>query len=120
MNNKKTLKEIEQKLKVKKENLEKQLASFANKDEKLKGDWDTRFPEIAGGQLEEAASEVEEYSTNLPIEHSLESRLKEVNSALERIKGKKYGICEKCGKKIPEERLKISPESKLCIKCEKK
>lgn len=118
--NKKILEEIKQKLEEKKETLEKQLASFADKDEKLKGDWDTRFPEIPGGQLEEAASEVEEYSTNLPIEFSLESRLKEINLALEKIKNGKYGVCEECKEKIPEERLRVSPEAKFCIKCEKK
>lgn len=117
---KKILGEIKQKLEEKKETLEKQLASFAKKDENVKGDWDTRFPEIPGGQLEEAASEVEEYSTNLPIEYSLESRLKEVNIALEKIRNGKYGNCDKCGKEIPEDRLKISPEARFCMKCEKK
>jgi len=39
---------------------------------------------------------------------------------LEKIKKGKYGICEKCGKKIPEERLKAFPEARFCMKCEKK
>jgi DnaK suppressor protein len=117
---KKFLEELRQKLEEKKESLEKQLASFAKKDKNVKGDWDTKFPEYNDGQLEEAASEVEEYSTNLPIEFSLETRLRDINSALEKIKKGKYGICERCGKKISEERLKAFPEARFCLKCEKK
>ena len=28
----------------------------------------------------------------------------------------KYGICESCGKEIEEERLKVAPEARFCIK----
>jgi RNA polymerase-binding transcription factor DksA len=124
MMDKKLLKELQLKLKQEKASIEKELESFAKKDPKLKSDWDSRFPKYNGGTggeiLEEAADEVEEYSTRLPIEYSLELRLKDINSALEKIEGKKYGICEKCGKKISTERLKVCPEAKFCIKCEKK
>jgi len=114
---------------------EQQLKSFAKKDDKVKGDWDTRFPKFDGGEsgsaaLEKAADEVEAYSTLLPLEHNLETSLKDINLALEKIrntaKGEprqgqgKYGICEKCGKEIPEERLKVHPEARFCIKCENK
>jgi DnaK suppressor protein len=60
---------------------------------------------------------VEEYSTLLPVEYSMELRLKNIDAALEKIKTKKYGICENCGKQIPIERLKVSPESKFCLDC---
>jgi len=104
---------------------EQQLKSFAKKDEKVKGDWDTRFPKFDGGEsgsaaLEKAADEVEAYSTLLPLEHNLETSLKDINLALEKIRNGKYGICEKCGKEIPEERLKVHPEARFCIKCENK
>jgi len=39
--------------------------------------------------------------------------------ALEKIKKAKYGKCEKCKKKITEERLKIYPEARTCNKCGK-
>jgi len=117
---KKSFEELRQKLEEKKETLEKQLGSFAKKDKNVKGDWDTKFPEFADGELEEAASEVEEYSINLPIEFSLETRLRDINLAVEKIKKGKYGTCEKCSKKIPKERLKAFPEARFCMKCEKK
>lgn len=117
------LKEIEEKLKKEKIVIEKELQKFAKKDEKVKGDWNTRFPyfdgEAGGNALEKAADEVEEYVTRLPIEHSLETKLKNINLALEKIKKRKYGICEKCGQEIPLERLEACPEARLCLKCPK-
>lgn len=120
---KKLIEESKEKLEKTKKIIEKQLAGFAEKDNKLKGDWDSRFPLFNGqgassGALEEAADEVEEYGNLLPVEHNLELRLKNINSALEKIKKGQYGICEKCGKKIPEERLKAFPEAKTCLSCQ--
>ena len=118
---KKLINELEKKLEKEKKSIEEELQRFAKKDEKLKGDWDTKFPKFNGSSrghtLEEAADEVEEYITKLPIEHSLETRLKDINSALERIEKGKYGKCEKCGKAIPKERLKVYPEAMFCLKC---
>ena len=133
--NKKLIQELKESLGKKKMEIEGELEKFAKRDEKLKGDWDTRFPRFNGGEagsaaLEKAADEVEEYSTLLSIEYNLELRLKDINSALEKIEkaakgeprqgGETYGKCEKCGKEIPIERLKIYPEARLCIECEKK
>ena len=121
---KKLLEELEQKLKEKKAALEKDLRAFAKKDPKLKGDWDSNFPKYNGGtggqNLEDAADEVEEYTHRLSIEYNLETRLKDINLALEKIKRGHFGTCENCKKKISLERLKVCPEAKLCLKCEKK
>jgi len=122
--NKKTLKELEEELKKQKDSLEKELSKFAKKDHKLEGDWDTRFPSNKDGStgsqaLEDAADQVEEYANLLPVEHSLELRVQNIALALEKIKKGKYGKCEKCNKNIPEERLKIHPEARTCVKCEK-
>lgn len=115
------LKELKQNLEKEKAIIEKELGKFAKKDEKTPGDWDTRFPHwnssSGSSALEEAADEVEEYSTLLPIEYSLETKLKNVNSALEKIKEGKYGKCEKCNKKISEKRLKVCPEARACGDC---
>ena len=122
--NKKLLNESRIQLEKEKMTIEEELKKFAKKDEKLKGDWDTRFPKWDGSEtgsaaLEKAADEVEEYSTLLPIEYSLELRLKNINLALEKIEKSIYGNCEKCGKEIDEKRLKISPEARFCLKCKK-
>lgn len=45
------------------------------------------------------------------------NRLKLIESALTRLKNGKYGVCLKCGKKIPEDRLRAIPYALLCIQC---
>lgn len=118
---KEIIKKIKEKLEKEKTQIEKELESFAKKDEKVEGDWDARFPDWnKGGNdagMEIAADEVEEYSRRLPLEHILEIRLKNISSALEKIKKGKYGICEKCAKKIPADRLEVYPEASSCLKC---
>ena len=120
---KKNIKKLKEKLEKEKIAMEQELGKFAKKDRKLKDDWDTRFPEIDGGiggqLLEDAADQVEEYATLLPIEHILELRLKNINLALERIKKGVYGKCKKCKKPIAEEKLRIFPSTELCNKCSK-
>lgn len=115
------LKKIKKELEREKSAIEKELESFAKRDKKLKGDWDTKFPEFNGGSggqsLEDAAEEVEEYLTRLPIEYNLETRLRDINLTLEKIKKGGYGKCERCGKKIAKERLKVYPEARFCLKC---
>lgn len=45
------------------------------------------------------------------------NRLKLIDSALTRIEQGKYGLCMKCGKRIPQERLEAIPYALLCINC---
>lgn len=115
------IKELKEELLKERNSIEQELEKFAKKDKKLKDDWDTKYPKLNGGSggqtLEEAADEVEEYSNRLSVEFSLETRLRDINSALERIKKGKYGLCEKCGKPIPQTRLKVVPEARTCKKC---
>jgi len=118
---KKELKKIKEKLENERGKIEKELEKFAKKDDKIEGDWDTKFPDWNKGgnnaDNEIGADEVEEYSKLLALEHMLELRLKNIGAALEKIKKNKYGFCEKCGKKISQERLKIYPEAVRCPKC---
>jgi DnaK suppressor protein len=44
-------------------------------------------------------------------------RLQLIESALARIENKKYGVCARCSKKIPKERLEAIPYALLCIEC---
>lgn len=121
---KKIIKELKQKLEKEKAAIEKELEKFADKDKKLKGDWDTRFPQWNGDSgssaLERAADQVEEYSNLLSLEYNLEMRFRDIDLALEKIAKDKYGKCEKCGKEIKIERLKVYPAARFCMKCEKK
>lgn len=121
--NEKLKTELKEKLKAEKEKLEKMLGGFAEKDSTTEGDWDTKFPSMGTGSegvdLEKEADEVEQYSTLLSIEESLETKFKDINLALKKIEKEKYGICEVCCKPINIERLKISPQARICLKCKK-
>ena len=44
-------------------------------------------------------------------------RLRMIDAALTRIQQGKYGLCIKCGKKIPQERLEAIPYALMCIEC---
>ena len=44
-------------------------------------------------------------------------RLQLIESALARIENEKYGLCARCSKKIPRERLEAIPYALLCIEC---
>jgi len=46
--------------------------------------------------------------------------IEKIKEALERIDNGTFGMCEICGKKIGEERLKARPVTTRCIDCKKK
>jgi len=47
------------------------------------------------------------------------SELKRINILIDRISNDEdFGICEECGKRIPEARLLIIPEAVLCVPCQ--
>jgi DnaK suppressor protein len=45
-------------------------------------------------------------------------QLKEIEDALERLKLGEYGNCEDCGEPIPEQRLRLFPAARLCVRCQ--
>ena len=47
-------------------------------------------------------------------------RLNLIESALARIENDRYGICMRCGSKIPKERLEAIPYALLCVACQTK
>lgn len=117
---KKIIGELKGRLEEQKKSLQKELESFAKEDKNLKYNWDTRYPNREDGDKDEEADEVQEYDNALSLEYSLELKLKDVDVALEKIKDGTYGVCEKCGKKITEERLLACPEARTCLKCNEK
>jgi len=45
-------------------------------------------------------------------------RLRLIDSALSRINNGRYGLCMRCNKKIPKERLEAIPYALMCIECQ--
>ncbi len=46
-----------------------------------------------------------------------EEYMKHLIAALERIEKKEYGLCVRCGKEIPRERLEEVPHTRYCVPC---
>jgi len=105
-------------LQEEKSKLENELSKFTKKNTRVSGDFDSTFPEY-GDKEDENAAEVADYVARLPLEHSLENQLRDVNQALERIKKGTYGICKYCKKPIKEDRILARPTSSACVSCKK-
>jgi len=112
-------KEIKEQLEKKKELLEKELSSFAQKDLHNKDNFRSSFPDF-GNKDDENVAEVATFSDRLSLEGELEKTLRDVNGAMERIEKGTYGICKYCNNEIEEKRLQVRPVSSACIECKKK
>lgn len=112
------LKEVEKTLLSEQERVEKELAQFTKKSAHVKDDYDAVMPEY-GSEEDDNAREVADYTTNKPLEISLEKTLRDVKKSLERLKTGKYGICKYCEQPIDEKRLLARPTSGSCVDCKK-
>ncbi|MDP3764706.1 MAG: TraR/DksA C4-type zinc finger protein [bacterium] len=112
--NQELMKELGSLLEKEKKALTEELGTFAHPDKNVKGDWDANYENLGDG-WDENAQEVTEYATRLPMEHNLETRLQDINDALEKIKNNAFGICEKCGEAIDVERLRAEPAARVCV-----
>lgn len=69
---------------------------------------------VAEGGVDPDASE---RMMNLSLMRSLERKLQSIEHALSVLDRGKYGLCEECGQPIEPDRLKILPDTTLCVKC---
>jgi RNA polymerase-binding transcription factor DksA len=47
----------------------------------------------------------------------LQQQLAELDAAERRLAEGRYGVCERCGARIPEERLEVRPAARTCVGC---
>ncbi|MDD4989827.1 MAG: TraR/DksA family transcriptional regulator [Candidatus Pacebacteria bacterium] len=117
--NKKFIEEQKEALLEEKKKVEGRLSSFATESKEHEGEWASNMPDFdKGTSLEEEADEVEEFGMRLALEKSMEDQLKAIDLALEKIKKGTYGVCDKCGKEIPQGRLKAYPQASYCQRCQ--
>jgi RNA polymerase-binding protein DksA len=45
-------------------------------------------------------------------------QVKEIEEALERLKYGEYGECQECGEPVPEQRLRLFPAARYCVRCQ--
>jgi len=67
---------------------------------------------------EEGDPDLIEREKNVALVAQLEGRLARVQAALRSIDKGRYGICERCGIEIPNERLEVRPDATLCLPCQ--
>lgn len=110
------------KLIIEKKLLEEELISLGRVDKT--GDWkatpenDLNNQEVEDfGDQADKATDFEERSSKLDL---LESRLNDINEALEKIENKNYGSCEICENQIEEDRLEANPAAPTCKNCMEK
>lgn len=112
---KQTIEEIKKDLLERKKQIEDDLQDIVSKSEINK----VKFPEY-GSKADENAQEIDEYTTNLATDKVLESTLRDINSALERIEDETYGICKYCKQEIGKKRMLARPVASACIECKTK
>jgi RNA polymerase-binding transcription factor DksA len=80
--------------------------------------------EIVGGVITgipedtDLAQALSDRETSDLLVHLLDQNREQVERALERLHEGAYGICEGCGRRIPEARLQFQPAATRCVECQ--
>jgi len=70
--------------------------------------------------LADLGTDSHEQDISLGLMENESDEIHEIQEAFERIKDGSFGLCETCRKKIPKERLRAIPYTRLCVSCKKK
>ena len=68
-----------------------------------------------GKRVGDGTTEAVERLNRVGTARELDAMLRDVDRALQKLEDGTYGICDRCGKLIPEERLDARPWSVLCV-----
>ena len=95
--------------------IEGEWKTVARKNPDQAGDWEATEP-AQQGTTEEAdmADTMEQFENNNAIVEQLETQLRDVKSALEKIENGTYGTCEVSGDEIEMDRLEANPSARTC------
>lgn len=70
-----------------------------------------------GKRIGDGTSEAIGRLTEVGVADSLDAIEARLERALEKLEEGNYGVCDVCGEQIPDGRLRIAPESALCVRC---
>ena len=98
--------------------LEKELEKVGRRNPDNLSDWEATPADKDISQADEniAADNVESYEDNMAIVDTLETRYRDVKSALEKISRGAYGLCQVCNEEIDAGRLEANPSADTCRK----
>ncbi|MBI1995851.1 MAG: TraR/DksA C4-type zinc finger protein [Deltaproteobacteria bacterium] len=71
-----------------------------------------------GRDTYDLASDERDREINFILNAREREKLLAIDEALQRIKGKTYGLCESCEGEIQLGRLKVLPFTRLCVRCQ--
>jgi DnaK suppressor protein len=82
----------------------------------------TKAPERGSGvsfgkRIGDGTVEAVSRLTDVGVVDSLNVTEERIERALEKLADGTYGVCDRCGQPIPAGRLKVAPESVLCVAC---
>ena len=107
------IEDMKEKLIKQKEEIIKILASDS-------ADFDALVKEKQPKDLADIAADDIDRNTLETLSASEVNRIRLIDSALSRIENERYGLCMRCNKKIPRERLEAIPYALMCIDCKTK
>jgi RNA polymerase-binding transcription factor DksA len=112
------IQELKKKLEEEKMLLETALNEIGQKNSDNPSDWEGKPENIDEEHADknDVADNIEEYETNTAVVSELEFRLKNIDTALEKIGKGTFGICRVCGEQIEEDRLFANPSAETCKK----
>jgi DnaK suppressor protein len=70
-----------------------------------------------GKRVGDGTTEAVDRLNRVGTARELDAMLQDVDRALAKVEEGTYGICDRCGRLIPEERLEARPWSVLCVEC---
>ena len=109
--------ETEAKLEASKRRLEHMVLTFGEGGHKPLAD-------SVGGVIASIPEDVDlaqalsDRDTSEILVHLLDENRAQVEHALARVKEGAYGLCEDCGHRIPNERLRYQPAATRCVECQ--
>lgn len=108
---------FKEKLFAEKARLEEQLSDVGRINPENPADWEPtpRDMNVMQADKNEAADQKEDYEERSAVQVELETRLGNINRALERIEDGTYGVCKVGGEPIEEKRLEANPAAETCM-----
>jgi DnaK suppressor protein len=70
-----------------------------------------------GKRIGDGTNEAIDRLTNVGAAEQLDAMRADVVRALAKLEDGTYGLCDRCGLSIPDERLEARPWSVLCVRC---
>lgn len=107
---------FKQKLETELAQVEQELSRFGRRNPDNEEDWEGKPADFDTDTADEseAADKIEEYEENTAVVKELEVRYNDIKSALDKIAGGNYGMCEVCGAPIEADRLEANQAARTC------